>query len=156
PSAEPALLTASRLRCFRTCPRLHHLRYVEGWKPRAESEALRFGSLFHRGLEAWWGTVAAGDLDGAPLLVALAAVEARAIDAYEQARANELLRGYDLAWCPDAAGYEVLGVEVAYTAPLLNPATNLARSRTWQLAGKIDAIVRRRSDGRVIVVEHKT
>ena len=154
--AEPALLTASRLRCFRTCPRLHHLRYVEGWKPRAESEALRVGSLFHRGLEAWWTTVAAGDLDGAPLLVALAAVNGLAIDAFEQVRVNELLRGYDLAWRADAAAFEVLGVEVAYTAPLLNPATNLARSRTWQLAGKIDAIVRRRADGRVLVVEHKT
>jgi hypothetical protein len=154
--AEPALLTSSRLRCFRTCARLHHLRYVEGWTPRKESEALRFGSLFHKGLEAWWGTVATGDLDGAQLMVALAAVAGFAIDPYEQVRVNELLRGYDLAWRADASQYEVLGVEVAYTAPLLNPATNLARSRTWQLAGKIDAIVRRRADGHVLVVEHKT
>jgi hypothetical protein len=153
---EPRLLTASRLRCFRTCARLHHLRYVEGWRPRQESEALRFGSLFHKGMEAWWGTVAANELDGAPLMVALASVAGLAADPYEQVRLNELLRGYDLAWRADAGLYEVLGVEVSYTAPLLNPATNLARSRTWQLAGKIDAIVRRRSDGRVLVVEHKT
>jgi hypothetical protein len=156
PPKEPSLLTASRLRCFRTCPRLHHLRYVEGWKPRAESEALRFGSLFHRGLEAWWAATATTAVAAEPLAWALAAVEARGSDVFEQVRVEELLRGYDLAWRADAAQYEVVGVEVAYAAPLLNPATNLARSRTWQLAGKIDAIVRRRADGRVLVVEHKT
>jgi hypothetical protein len=152
--AELPLLTASRLRAFRTCARLHQLRYVEGWRPIQESEPLRFGSLFHRGLEAWWRAVAepaAGPLDSA-----LAAVAGRAADEYEQVRVDELLRGYDARWLADASHYEVLGVESSYRAPLLNPATRFARSRTWQLAGKIDAIVRRREDGRVLVVEHKT
>lgn len=156
PPAEPALLTSSRLRCFRTCARLHQLRYVEGWTARRESEALRFGSLFHRGLEAWWQAVATTAVVAEPLAWALAAVDGLAIDVYEQVRIDELLRGYDARWRADAAAYEVVGVEVAYRAPLLNPATNLARSRTWQLAGKIDAVVRRRSDGHVLVVEHKT
>lgn len=151
---EHALLTASRLRAFRTCARLHQFRYVEGWRPREASEALRFGSLFHVGLEAWW-TAAANPAAG-PLDSALAAVAFRGADLFEQARVEELLRGYDAAWRADVSAYEVLGVEVAYRAPLMNPATNLARSRTWQLAGKIDAIVRRREDGRVLVVEHKT
>jgi hypothetical protein len=150
---EPPLLTASRLRAFRTCARLHQLRYVEGWRPRETSEALRFGTLFHLGLEAWWTAVAAGAAD--PLAAALAAVALRAADVFEQARLEELLRGYDLAWRADVHQYEVLGVEVAFVAPLLNPAT-WAKSKTWRLAGKIDAIVRRRSDGRVLVVEHKT
>jgi hypothetical protein len=148
------LLTGSRLRCFRTCARLHQLRYVEGWRPRQESEALRFGSLFHLGLEAWWR--AAANPAAGPLDSALAAVAGRAVDEFEQVRIEELLRGYDLRWRDSIGEYEVLGVEVAYRAPLLNPATRFARSRTWQLAGKIDAVVRRRADGRVLVVEHKT
>jgi hypothetical protein len=156
PPAEPALLTSSRLRCFRTCARLHQLRYVEGWRPRKESEALRFGSLFHRGLEAWWTAAATTASVAEPLAWALAAVDGLAADVYEQVRIEELLRGYDARWRGDSEQYEVLGVEVEYRAPLLNPATNFAKSRTWRLAGKIDAVVRRRADGRVLVVEHKT
>lgn len=49
----PPLLTSSRLRCFRTCARLHHLTYVEGWRPKTEPEYFRIGTLIHSGLEAW-------------------------------------------------------------------------------------------------------
>jgi len=67
-------------------------------------------------------------------------------------RAEELLRGYHYRW--DAEPLEVLGVEVEFTTPIINPATGAA-SKTYQLGGKIDAIARR-PDGRVITVEHKT
>lgn len=157
PTALP-LLTASRMRTFRSCARLHHLRYVEGWRPAIEAEALRFGSLIHTGLEAWWGT--AGELvdlgeHDSPLDAALAAMAGRAADEFEQIRAEELLIGYDRRWFDRAAELEVLGVEVEYRCAQLNPAT-MARGRTWELGGKIDAIARRRSDGHVLVVEHKT
>ena len=46
------LLTSSRMRAFRDCPRLHRYLYVEGWRPVRDSEALRFGTLFHLGLDA--------------------------------------------------------------------------------------------------------
>ena len=154
PSKGPALLTATRLRTFRTCARLHHYRFVEGYAPRQVSDALRFGILFHLGLEAWW--IAVGEGRDEPLHDAILAVSGRAADPYEQVRVEEILRGYDHRWKSAIADYDVLGVEVTYRAPLLNPATNLSRSRTWQLAGKIDALVRRRTDGRVLVVEHKS
>lgn len=48
------LLTASRLTCARACQRMHKLRYLDGVRPAIEAEALRFGTLIHRGLEAWW------------------------------------------------------------------------------------------------------
>lgn len=47
-------LSASRLRAFRACPRLHHLSYVQGYRPVRDADALRFGTLVHRALEAWW------------------------------------------------------------------------------------------------------
>jgi len=146
------LLTSSRLRCFRTCPRLHQLTYVERFRTIAEPEYFRVGTLVHAGLEAWWSAEAAG----LPRLeAALAVVAGLAFDEFEQARVEEMLRGYEAAWGESAADYEVLAVERTFKTRLWNPNTG-ADSRTWRLAGKIDAIVRRRADGRVIVVEHKT
>jgi hypothetical protein len=51
--------------------------------------------------------------------------------------------------------YEVLGVEREFRTPLINPDTG-APSRTFEMAGKIDAIVRERATGRTLIVEHKT
>jgi hypothetical protein len=65
------LLTASRLSCARACQRMHQLKYGLGYRPVAEAETLRFGSLIHRGLEAWWLA-----RDGERLEAALAAINA--------------------------------------------------------------------------------
>jgi len=53
-NADKQLLTSSRLSAARACPRMHKLRYMDGLRPVQEAETLRFGSLVHRGLEAWW------------------------------------------------------------------------------------------------------
>lgn len=160
--SELPLLTASRMRAFRTCTRLHHFRYVEGWHTTSTPEALRFGSLMHAGLEAWWLTTqrnwnscAAPQDIVSPLDEALAVVSGAAADPFEGVRAEELLRGYETRWWVESALYEVLAVEAEYRAPMWNPDTD-RDSKTWQLAGKIDGIVRRRSDGRTLVMEHKT
>ncbi len=70
-NADARLLSASRLSSFRACARLHHYRYELGIRPAQEAEALRFGSLIHRGLEAWWKALQADRLT--PALVALTA-----------------------------------------------------------------------------------
>lgn len=64
-NADRAMLTASRLGCARACQRLHQLKYLDGVRPAVEAEALRFGSLIHLGLEAWWRAPAAERLDAA-------------------------------------------------------------------------------------------
>lgn len=50
------VLTNSRVRCFQTCRRKHFYRYELGIERRVDeqAEALRFGSLMHLALEAWW------------------------------------------------------------------------------------------------------
>lgn len=58
-------------------------------------------------------------------------------------------------WAETTEELEVLAVECEFTAPLTNPDTG-ATSRTWQRAGKFDALVRTRRGGTVLVVEHKT
>lgn len=143
------LLTNSRLRTYRECPRKHRLMYEECWRPVREDDNLAYGTLVHLGLEAWWRA----ESDG--LTAALEAVAGRASDPYQQVSVEEMLRGYDARWAADRSLYDVLHVEASFLAPLFNPAT-MASSRTWQLAGKVDCIVRERSSGRVLLVEHKS
>lgn len=59
------VLSASRLRSARSCQRLHKFHYLDGVRPLVEAESLRFGSLVHRGLEAWWKAPAAERLEAA-------------------------------------------------------------------------------------------
>ena len=145
------LLTSSRLRAYRTCARYHHLRYVEGWSPVREQEALRVGSAVHLGLEAWWEC----DVPLDAFESAMGAVRGVGIDAYEQVRIEEMLRGYDRHWLGDRLRFKTIAVEQSFRAPLLNPETMHA-SRTWALAGKVDAIARDLETGKTVVVEHKT
>lgn len=148
------LLTASRAKAARSCLRLHKLRYLDGWTLVNPPETLRFGTLVHAGLEAWWLAVQAG---AANLLApALAAMRALGdADPFELARAEVLLTGYDARWGAAADDYDVLGVEVEFECALVNPLTR-AESKTWRLAGKLDVVVRERATGRVLVIEHKT
>lgn len=141
------LLTASSAKAARACGRLYQMRYIDGWGPAHEAAVLRFGTLVHHGLEAWWRAAMAGT---GRLAAALAAMEGES-DPYELAKARALLIGYDARWGDLAM--EVLAVEVEFRAPLVNPETG-APSRTFEMGGKIDAVVR--VDGRVLLVEHKT
>lgn len=68
-SHDSGLLTTTRMTSFRACPRLHQLRYLDGYRPVVEAEVLRFGTLIHKGLEAWWRAP-----EGERLQAALAAI----------------------------------------------------------------------------------
>lgn len=144
------LLTVSRMRTWRDCRRKHHLKYHEGWRPTVDPDALRFGSLAHVGLEAWWETE-----DGDRAEAALRAIDGLGVDKYEQAAADVLLTAYDLQWADEMDRYEVIAVEESFFAPLLNPETGAA-SRTWSLAGKLDGIVRDLATDQLLMLEHKT
>ena len=149
------LVTISEGRCFQGCARKHHIRYDQGIRPVESAGPLRFGHLIHTGLESWWKS------QGDALQDAFAALQEDAhkssqeapIDAYGLVTAEEMLRLYDARW--GAENYEVLAVEVEFRTELRNPATGAA-SRTYDLGGKIDAVCRDLSTGRVLIVEHKT
>lgn len=151
--ASLPILTSSRLKDARACKRRHHLKFVDGYRAIREVAALHFGTLVHRGLEAWWISHKNGDAAGA-LRNALQAMQGEA-DPFDRARAEVMLYGYDARWGPTMGEYEVLAVEVRFDMPLVNPATGQS-SRTWQLAGKIDAVVRHLPTAKVLLVEHKT
>lgn len=151
------ILSASRLKDARACQRLHKLQYLDGYRPVAEADVLRFGTLNHGWLEAWWDAAHAGAdrLDAALAFLANPVDrDGRSLepDPYDRARAEAMAIGYDARWSCEQL--RVVGVEVEFRASLVNPQTG-APSRTWQLGGKIDAIVEL-PDGRVFIVEHKT
>jgi hypothetical protein len=150
-----ALLTNSRLKVARACQRRHHLMFGLGIRPVAEPEALRFGTLIHKGLEAWWNGAKQGLAGDALLLAMSAALAGDEIEPFERVRAEEMLRGYHYRWQDTLQHYEVLAVEVQFRTPLVNPQTGRS-SRIWELGGKMDAIVRDLRDGQVLLVEHKT
>lgn len=133
------VITNSEMKCRRRCPREHYLSYVQGIRPIEDAEALRFGSMFHHGLEAWW--------IGQGLESALREVVIGAADEYEAAKARVLMRGYDARWADET--HDVVTVEREFRAPLVNPETGAA-SRTFELGGKIDVLLGRK------FVEHKT
>lgn len=146
------LLTTSAAKKYRACPRAYYFGYELGARPIAHDPALRFGTLGHTGLEAWW-LAAKADLRRVEWLdAALAAVrEHEQTNPFELAKAEALMIGYHAAWADEP--YEVLAVERQFRAPLINPETG-APSRTWMLGGKLDVVVRRGYD--VLLVEHKT
>lgn len=143
-TAPLALLTASRMRSFRACARQHLHQYVQGYRPVRDADALTFGTAMHELLERWW----LGDRDIPALLRTIPGE----LDPFARMRLGAMLVGYDARWRDEP--WETLAVEKEFTLPLINPTTG-ASSRTWQLAGKVDAIARA-PDGRVWVIEHKT
>lgn len=156
------VITNSEQKTFRRCAREHHYAYRLGIRSIAEAEALRFGTLVHEGLRVYWETLHAQQLaerDGTeppfhtPLEAALEEMAPQAADEFDLARASVMMQGYAARWADDE--YEVLAVEIEFRAPLLNPATGKP-SKTYEVAGKLDAIVRRRRDGLIFIVEHKT
>ena len=140
------LLNSSRLKTYRACPRQHYLAYVQGYAPRAVAPALEFGTGMHEALAAWW-TASRADA----FAQALASLPA-GWDPYVRARAEAMLAGYDAFWTLE--GFEALEVERSFRLPLINPESGHP-SRTWELGGTVDGIVRG-ADGRVWVLEHKT
>lgn len=149
-----AVLSNSAIACFRRCAREYLYRYVMLRRPRRASEALRFGTFFHVGLNAWW--IAKGGADD-KLAAALTAIAQRSAereedsDPFDLVRASALLVGYSARWGEE--GFETIAVEQSFEVPLVNPDTGAA-SRTYRIGGKVDVIARQ--GGKLRVVEHKT
>jgi hypothetical protein len=142
------LLTNSRAKCFRDCTQRHHYEYELGYRPAAVAHPLWFGDCIHHGLQPYWEVRRDG---GDALGAALAALPDDA-DPFELVKMRAMLTAYAVVW--DRVDLEVLAVEAEFRLPLIHPLSGAA-SREWELAGKIDLVVRF-PDGRVAVVEHKT
>ena len=138
---ETRKLTNSMRSKFNACHRAYKIAYVDLVRPAKASDALSFGTAMHALLEAYWGGQETMVLTG---------------DDYTDVTLRCLFEGYKAKWeQSDAEKYERVGAEFGFEAPLMNPETG-GVSKTWVLAGKIDAIAKDKTTGKHIIVEHKT
>ena len=138
---EQRKLTNSMRSKFNACHRAYKIAYVDLIRPAKASDALSFGTAMHALLEAYWGGQETMVLTG---------------DDYTDVTLRCLFEGYKARWeQSDAEKYERVGAEFGFEAPLMNPETG-GVSKTWVLAGKIDAIAKDKATGKHIIVEHKT
>ncbi len=150
------IITKSRLAAYGLCQRLHSLTYNLGYRSLLPRELADWGSMFHAGLDSWWGTYKDhGDpLPGLSLSAALDALAkyratVASIDDTAFAKAEIMMAAYDARWAPTMCEWEVLGVEMEFI-------TTITGRKRLRVAGKIDKLIRKRSDGSVWFVEHKT
>ena len=147
------LLTHSRMSSFKSCRKSHYYSYEMGLRRSIDAKALRMGSAFHAGVEVLG---LGGDVNKA---CEAAYVEyGTCPDAYDLHEWNleaetvaRLVSGYEWRW--RSMPLEYIAVELPFRLPLINPETN-GVSKTFDLAGKIDAIVQM-EDGRQAVKETK-
>lgn len=137
-------ISVTEIRTYLRCREEHRLAYVEGYRLRRQAHDLRFGTVVHEGLATWWRT---GSLH-ASLASIREAAETEGLDAYETARAEVMLVGYDARWEPDQHAIETLHVEQPFRLQ------RHGHAEPFALGGKIDAAARRGE--RRSVVEHKT
>lgn len=151
------MYTPSRLRVLRQCLRLHYFRYTLGIRGD-ETDVMRFGTVCHKALEAWyrqWRTARyiseslnpSGEFAAMEnrLPAALAEIDAAVgLHAVDRIKLRALVLAYHHRW--GSEDWEILAVEQEFLYELGDHI----------IGGKIDAIIRDRKDGRVWVVEHKT
>lgn len=135
-------LTNSMRNKFASCHRAFKFCYEDLKRPIKTSDALNFGTAMHQLLECYW-------LD--------AEAEFQQLDdEYTYMTLKALFNGYIARWREsDRMTYETIGTEMRFDAPLMNPETG-GVSKTFHLAGKIDALAKEKATGKVVIVEHKT
>ena len=135
-------LTNSMRNKFASCHRAFKFCYEDLKRPIKTSDALNFGTAMHSMLEAYWQ----GKIPTTPNME----------DSYSSMTLLALFDGYKKRWEEsDKATYETIGTEMRFDAPLMNPETG-GVSKTFHLSGKIDALAKEKTTGKVVIVEHKT
>lgn len=140
------ILTHSSMSAFKRCRKLYWYRYVKGLRPAVDADALRFGTVMHEAIDRMHAT------DPVEVLEWVRSCDLG--NAYTTHTAAALFWGYVLRYrdCPIVA--EVLRSEVTFAVPLVNPETG-AKSRSFEVSGKRDAIVRT-TENRDALKETKT
>lgn len=143
------LLTNSQKSTYQECPKKFSYMYEKGYRPIKEKHALWFGSLIHKCLEQWFNGKSIVEIIDYLHDIGVDGTYGERIDII---KCRELMIGYNHKW--KNVKLKTLAVEKEFSIPLINPKT-VHTSRTFRLAGKIDAIVET-ENGECAVVEHKT
>lgn len=112
----------------------------------SDAKAISVGKTMHGALEVYWKTD--GSLEAA---VAWLQSNAAKLEEPDACRVIGMLTHY----APPVEEYDVISVEESFAVPIINPRTG-RQSRRYTLTGKTDGVLRRKSDGTIWVLEHKT
>lgn len=142
------LLTNSSRGTFNDCRRKYLLKYVWGYEPVKINDTMYFGSLYHGALECFYN----GDVN-----LAIQWLNEQSIEwnQYHVSECKAMIIAYSAFWEDANDKLAVQEVECEFRAPLLNPKTG-RKSRTFELGGKLDAIVADIETGEKFIMEHKT
>lgn len=146
-------VSATEIRAFQRCERLHHYLYPLGYRPAERAHGLRFAALLHEGLHMWWASPKTDRLTPALERIDIAAEEAPThVDDFDWVRADELLRFYHTTW--NAEPLAVVATRLDFQTQLLHPDTGHA-SPAIELYGRIPALAKD-EESCVWIVQHKT
>lgn len=150
------LLTHSRAKDYKLCPKKHFIAYELGYRSVRAAEPLLMGSVFHSGTaEPYWRARKAGESLQAATVAAMEGTskqcQVRELDLFLAAKMKVMAMAYTSAWNlrPDV---RCLAVEESFNLPLFN---GIKESAYWRRAGKIDAVLEL-EDKRIALCEHKT
>ena len=136
-------LTQSSLRTYRACPRRFLYRYeMKVSSVRTRPESMLTGTSVHRAIE--WYSKSGGD-------VGLALSKLDQVDAFRRAKEAAMVMGYAAYWGEPKG---IQSVEEEFEIDLVNPETGAA-SRTFKLAGKLDATFDDAAGGQTSLLERQ-
>ena len=135
-------LSATRQQALLSCPRKHYWRYEVRLKREEDAAALRFGSAWHRAMEARWQSLGFEDC------LAAGIGAATELDELQVATLSGMLAGYFSRYGAGGEIVKTVHPEVPYRLTLAN-------SRSFDTVGKIDGLGVMH-DGRLALIEHKS
>ena len=150
------VLTYSAIRLFQGCRWKYNLRMNEGLTSLAQDDNLYLGSVWHSVLEIWYGT---NDYQTKVELASKLIDQSfpKHISDSRQKRnwhlCHAMCKGYVNRYTEDE--FKVLGVEMEFVIPIINPATNRS-SRSFELRGKVDGLAQLKQTGELFLLEHKS
>jgi hypothetical protein len=154
-------ISASSYATLNTCRRLFYYQQVLHLERAREEGARRFGTMYHKGLEAWWRAGGAGDApwsdQDAQLAAAVKAIDENArhveTNVYDVVLAKTMMAAYHARYA--SLTYERIGegVEEWFRAPLRDADDRVIDK--WFISGRKDAFVKLPDKFRVSIVEHK-
>jgi hypothetical protein len=137
-SPGPMVSTYSMWSLFRNCRKAVEWRYLQQLVPIQRDRNLHFGSLLHECLQTWHQRRDLGEV-----LALIDRLCPNRVQDENQLRdwhlAAAMMKAYAARYATEE--FEIVALEKTFEGPIVNPATG-APSRSFQLAGKVDGIVR--------------
>jgi hypothetical protein len=155
----PVLLRTSERSTFRRCSQKWYWKYHRLLSHPKPKGALTFGTLIHSALEGWYPPGVERGVNPVETFRTLYAENAEQFSQWDdegnkisaEELGEQMLTGY-LELYGDDDDIEIIAPEQTFAIDVLDPKGNFL----FTYVGKIDATARRRSTGRLLLLEHKT